>query len=712
MRLILRTILAFLLLAGAATAQDRATLVADSVTVASGATLTASGHVEVYFRGQRLTASLITYDQTTDRLIITGPIRIDDGNGNIFLAEQADLSADLSEGLLVSARLVLNQRLQLAAAQLVRSDGGNLTAMRRVAASSCTICAGNPTPLWEIRAREVIHDAAARQIYFSDASLRFYGVPILYLPTLRVPDPTMDRATGFLMPKLRSTTALGTGLKLPYFITLGSSRDLTVTPYFTLQGNRTVELRYRQAFASGDIVIEGAATRDTLGPDNPRGYVQTKGTFDLGAGYTLGFNGVSVSDPAYLLDYGVTEVDRLSSQIAVTKVQRDLSFSARLIGFQSIRAGDKNSTLPTTVTDLSYERRIEPGVLGGVAGVRLETHSDYRSASSGADNNGDGVADGRDLERISLSFDWRRNWTTANGLAISTLATGATDIYSIVQDNAFAGNPRRVSGAVALELRWPLVKSGQNGVTQLIEPVVQFVTSTAPDPSIPNGDSTLVEFDEGNLFALDRFPGADAVEAGSRINLGLTYLRDDPDGWTLGATLGRVVRVADPEQFSHASGLSGQTSDWLLAWSIENAGGLALTNRLVLDDALSLTKGELRFDFTNPAIDVSGGYEYLLADATEDRPEPASEIVLKAGRNLTRNWTADLGTRYDLRAKRLARAGLELDFRNECIELTLSLSRRYTSSTSVKPSTDFGLSVELLGFGGGSASGPSRVCRR
>ena len=173
-----------------------------------------------------------------------------------------------------------------------------------------------------------------------------------------------------------------------------------------------------------------------------------------------------------------------------------------------------------------------------------------------------------------------------------------------------------------------------------------------------------------------------------------------------------MVRVADPGQFSHASGLSGQTSDWLLAWSIENAGGLALTNRLVLDDALSLTKGELRFDFTNPAIDVSGGYEYLLADASEDRPEPASEIVLKAGRNLTRNWTADLGTRYDLRAKRLARAGLELDFRNECIELTLSLSRRYTSSTSVKPSTDFGLSVELLGFGGGSASGPSRVCRR
>jgi LPS-assembly protein len=30
----------------------------------------------------------------------------------------------------------------------------------------------------------------------------------------------------------------------------------------------------------------------------------------------------------------------------------------------------------------------------------------------------------------------------------------------------------------------------------------------------------------------------------------------------------------------------------------------------------------------------------------------------------------------------------------------------------VKPSTDFGLSVDLLGFGSGTEPGPSRVCRR
>ena len=712
MRHIFILVAILVVLAQGAVAQDRATLVADNVMITSEDTLIASGHVEVYFRGQRLTASSIEYDQTADRLIISGPIRIEDGNGNVFLAEQADLSADLAEGILVSARLVLNQRLQLAAAELVRADGGNLTAMRRVAASSCTICPGNPTPLWEIRAREVIHDAAARQIYFRDASLRFYGVPVLYLPTLRVPDPTLKRATGFLMPVLRSTTALSTGLKLPYFIILGESRDLTITPYLTFLGNQTVELRYRQAFRNGNLVVEGAATRDDLGPVNPRGYLRASGTFDLGQDYLLAFQGVSVTDPAYLLDYGVTDADRLNSQIALTRTQRDLSLSTRLIGFQSIRDGESNGTLPTTVTDLAYEWRFEPALVGGMAGLRLDGHSDYRSSESPIDNNGDGVADGRDLERVSLALDWRRNWITANGLAIGAMTTLAADAYSIAQDAGFAGTPQRLSGAAGLELRWPLMRSNPDGVLQLFEPILQFVTSTAQDTAIPNGDSTLVEFDEGNLFSLDRYPGADAVEAGSRMNLGVSYLRDDPSGWSFGATVGRVVRLSDLGQFSNASGLAGQKSDWLVAWSLENQDGLALTNRLVIDDTLSLTKGELRFDFANPSIELSGSYQYLLADASEYRQETASEIVLAARRDLTANWSADLSTRYDLRADRLARAGLDLDFRNECIALTLSLSRRYTSSTSVEPSTDFGLSVELLGFGGGSAAGPSRVCRR
>lgn len=714
MRRLLTFVLAALIWApGApAPAQDRATLIADSVSVQSGSVLVAEGHVEVFFQGQHLTASAVTYDQKADRLTITGPIRIDDGKGSVFIAEAADLSADLTEGLLTSARLILSRQLQLTAAEISRSQGGNLTALRSVAASSCTICKGNPTPLWEIRAREVVHDAAAQQIYFSDATLRFFGVPVLYLPMLRVPDPTLKRATGFLFPKLQASTVLGTGFKLPFFIVMGQSRDLTLTPYLTFLGDQTVNFSYRQALAKGDLTINGAVTRDHLLPGEWRGYIGATGSFDLGHEYQLSFDGIAVSDPSYLSDYGISDTDRLLNQFTLGRLQRDLNFSAGLIGLHSIRAGDSNTTLPTAIADLSYERRFSLPLLEGVAALRLDTHGDYRASTFSGDANGDGAADGRDLSRASLSFNWRRNWVTTGGLEISAMTNARLDSYSIAQDAVFDGSPERLSGAAGLELRWPLVKAGPTGRTQMIEPVAQLVLAAQSTANIPNADSTLVEFDEASLFSLDRYPGADAAESGARLNLGISYTLQDPKGWSLGVTMGRVVQADDPGQFSNNSGFQGLKSDWLLAWSLADQDGLRLTNRLVLDDSLSLTKGELRFDVTNRFMTLSGGYEYLLADADEGRTTTASEIMLNAGRDLTPNWSANLSSRYDLRAARLANAGLELDFHNECIDVTLSLSRRYASSTSVRPSTDFGLTVELLGFGGGSKAGPARTCRR
>ncbi|MGL6210172.1 MAG: LPS-assembly protein LptD, partial [Paracoccaceae bacterium] len=85
--------------------------------------------------------------------------------------------------------------------------------------------------------------------------------------------------------------------------------------------------------------------------------------------------------------------------------------------------------------------------------------------------------------------------------------------------------------------------------------------------------------------------------------------------------------------------------------------------------------------------------------------------VLDAAYDFRSAWTANINTRYDLIADRATRAGIGLNFRNECVNLDLSVARRYTSSTSVQATTDFGFSVEFLGIGG-NAKGTARQCRR
>lgn len=709
----LLTLFALLLtLALPAQAQDGATLVSDSLEITGDTRLIADGNVEIFFKGRRLKASRIVFDQATDRLEISGPIVLTEPSGEtLILADQAELAADLSEGILTSARLVLNQQLQLAANRMMRVSG-RYTALQTVTASSCKVCPGDPTPLWEIRARRVVHDEVGRQIYFDRAQFRLAGIPVLYIPRLRMPDPTLKRATGFLMPSIRTTSDLGTGIRVPYFIVLGKSADLTLTPYLTARQSQTLGLRYRQAFATGLITLDGSLSRDDLLPGKTRGYLRARGDFTLPERFLLSFDGQTVTDPAYMLDYGLGNTDRLDSRVEIKRTRRNEHISARIISFQSLRDDEDNTTIPTVIADLTFHRRFSLGPLGGEGGLRLQTHNHRRSSLSPVDGNGDGIADGRDVGRVSARIDWRRSLFLPMGIEGTVLGEFTADAYTIADDAIFAGNTSRTHGTVGVELRWPWVKTEASGATQVIEPVVQLLYASSDAESLPNEDSVLVEFDEGNLFALDRFPGSDAVERGPRANLGISWTRFDPKGWSMGVTLGRVYREADLGQFGAGSGLAGATSDWLASATFTLADSLALSGRLVLDDDFGVTKAEARVTVSTPKTALSSSMIWAVADPLENRPDPTQEITFDARRKITPNWTAKASGRYDFQGDQGTLAGLGLEFLNECVRFDVSLSRRFTSSTSVTPTTDFGLSLDLVGFGGGVTGGPARSCRQ
>ena len=246
-----------------------------------------------YVRAE-LTYGKIEYDRASGALNITGPIRLTDPDGDIVVyADAAMLDADLRNGILTSARLVIDQQLQMASTHIRRVDG-RYTQLSKTVTSACQVCESNPVPLWEIRAREVIHDSETRQLYFTGPQFRIAGVPVLYLPHLRLPDPTLDRATGFLIPSLHNSTTLGWGIKVPYFIKMGDHRDLTVAPFLTSE-TRTVDLQYRQAFANGDITANAALTSDDI-EDGMRGYLFVDGKWNLAHGYTLGIDLRATSD--------------------------------------------------------------------------------------------------------------------------------------------------------------------------------------------------------------------------------------------------------------------------------------------------------------------------------------------------------------------------------------------------------------------------------
>ena len=692
-------------------AQDQATLVADRVFLTGDDLLTAEGAVEAFYKDARVKAARIVYDARTETLDITGPISLTDASGTVILADSANLSRDLQNGLLKSARMVMDQQLQLAALEINRIDG-RYTRMDKVVASSCQVCPSNPVPLWEIRARRVVHDQLERQIYFDHAQFRIAGVPVFYLPRLRMPDPTLKRATGFLQPEVRTTSELGPGLKLPYFIALGDHRDLTVTPYAATTRTRTLGLRYRQAFATGTIEANGALSDDDIRPGKTRGYLFLDGTFALPRDFKLGIDLQTVSDPAYLLDYGVTDTDWLTSGVSVERARRNEYAAIGVYHHRSLRPGDDNATLPNLAADLEFERRFSPRYLGGEGRLSFQLHGHRRSSSLAFDANGDGIVDGRDVSRATLSLGWHKSWVMPNGMVFSGATDLTADVYSIAQDVTFSGSVTRFLPQAAVELRWPWVRSSAGGASQVIEPVVQLVVAPDRLHAVPNEDSTVATLDEGNLFSFSRFPGADGRELGNRLNIGLGWTRYDPAGWSLGVTGGRVFRARDLGQFTPGSGLDGRSSDWLVSAQLRTDGGLSVQNRVLFDNGFDVSRNELNFGLARDRYSVDAGYLWMVADPAEGRPTATSELVLDAGWDMANNWRGQLAGRYDFNLQRAARAEIGLSYRSECAVVDLSLSRRFTSSTSVAASTDFNLSVSLVGFGAGSGGSARKSCAR
>lgn len=713
-RRVLACLLALGLSTGVARAQsDDVVLLADQVLVQQGGdTLVAIGNVEALYQGTRMTASTVVYDRTTNTLDIQGPIRITQPNGDVLTATQGELDQGFENGILESARFVLDEQLQIASDRAARVDG-RYTAMRQVAATSCQVCGDDGPPLWAIRASHVVHDAEEQQIYFDDAQLRVLGVPVFYLPRLRLPDPTLERVRGFMIPELKTSSLLGFGIKLPYFIPIGDHADVTLAPYLS-PITRTLEVRYRQAFRNGNITVNGAVSRDTLESGEARGLLFAQGAFDLPRDFRLSFDIEAVTDESYLNDYNSDfKKDRLDSAITLSRTRDDRFFAVGVIHYESLTDGENNATQPTIIGDLRYDRRFFPTRLGGEVRLGVQVHGHFRYSDTDIDGSDkDSVVDGRDVARANLDLSWRDRWTLPGGVRAGVVTQIWADRFLVDQDADADGNYTEVTPAASVELRWPLARQTATGAKVLLEPIAQVGWVGGERSDVPNDESTRVEFDEGNLLALSRFPAPDRRERGLLGAAGLRWMRDDPEGWRASLTLGRVWRDELDSTFSRSSGLDSGLSDWLVAGQFAHKNGLQLLARGLYDtEQTRFTKAEMRANLSGPAYSLGASYILLTTDPLEDRDDAQSQWRLNGRYNIDRNWTATGNTRYDIAEGQFLKAGVGAEYRNECVAVDFSVSRSFASSTNLEPSTDFGLTVALTGFStGGSGKEYRRSC--
>ncbi len=649
----------------------------------------ANGHVEIDYGGRILMADRVAYDQTTDKMSADGHVSVMAQNGDVAFANHVELTDKMRDGALSGFAALIGKNGRLVASSAHRTAGVQTTAYH-AAYTPCKICRerGDRTPVWAVKAYRIIYDEARHKVEFKNATLEFFGVPVFYTPYYSTPDPTVRHASGILIPEIGSSSSIGYFVKLPVYVALSDSNDLTITPFATTRGGEVLELEYRQRWNNGGMWFQSSAALNPngglLGNVN-QGYGHLFGTGDWNISNTwrTGYDIQLTSNDTYLKRYDISQLDRLVNDVFVEGIRGRSRFALTGYYFQGLRATDDSRVIPYALPLIEYTYIPEHKVLYGQFRLDVNSASLYRQAEVPGLPNAD--------QRLTAEARYRLPFMTDAGQLITFLADARGDVYHVGHFLPGVTKPGefvwRGSPYAAVDWRWPFV-AGSGKRAFVIEPIVQAIWAPygGNPTSLPNEDTTSFEFGDNNLFSFDRLPGYDLVESGPRANVGVRADAYFPGG-TVEALLGQVLRLKPDPIFAADSGLGGTTSDIVGRVSIKFPPYIDLTHRIDIDRADgSVRRNEVYLTgiFGRSSLQVS--YLRLAAQPSQGL-SAREEINAQATIGLFDHWEVFAAGRRDLLGGQMLDDEFGFGYEDECLGIALAYRRRYTTDRDLPRST-------------------------
>ena len=679
--------------------------------------VTARGDVEIRYRGRTLRAGQVIYDIKSGVITARDKVVIIDPSGAVSFADVMILDEDLRAGVAqgFSARLANNVKIAAATA-VRRSDTVN--ELNKAIYTPCEICASDPArpPTWSIRADKVVEDRGKQIIYYRNAVIEMFGVPIFYTPVFWHPDPSAERKSGLLPPTIVASERRGLSYEQPYALIISPSEDLVISPQLNTSVNPFVNFQWRKRFENGQINARAGYTYehdldgdgDRIGDQTSRSYILADGAFDLGEHWRWGFAAERTSDDLLFDKYDINDVyaqrglvasddKRLTSQIFALRQDERSYFSIAAISIQGLRPDDNDRTFPTIAPLIEGYWEPAAPVFGGRLRVRGRAVGLTREQSQFVASQ-----PGTDSQRASAGVDWRRTFTFDSGLRLSPFAEARADLFAVSDlpppNLGQSDTVTRAVGVVGFDASYPVYRRDGDR-TVILEPLLQVALSpdTRTQPLVANEGSSVLEFDETNLLRADKFPGFDLYEGGQRVNVGAraTVLHDD--GRAVSLLVGRSFRAEPDPQFPKRSGLQPTSSDWIVAAEGTPVRGFNFFTRARFDPKnWDLQRVELGM---NVDFDRAQGFVRYLRDNQDITGVQREDLDFAGEVMIAGNWGVTFAGVRDVESDVWRRQEVGALYRDDCLDLAVVWVHEETYNRSLGPSDSVILRLTLATLG-------------
>ncbi len=642
-------------------------------------TVTARGRVEAWQGDRVLRADRFTYNRNTGVATAEGNVVLIEADGQVLFADRAELSGGMRDAALEGIRGLLAANARVAAAGARRTDG-RVTDLARVVYSPCNLCTEDPDrpPLWQLRARIASLHQDEQRIRYRDAAVEFGGWPLIWTPYLSHAAPDAPRVTGFLSPTFGYTDLLGGFVSQPLYWAIDEQSDALLTAQLSTVQTGNLGLGYRRRFNSGIVTLDssvGNLQGDKVDVEGLGWHVFLNGTFALDDTWRAGFGVNRTSSRDYLRTWRYGSPQLLTSNAFLEGfwgIEGYARFDSRL--YQSVINRTGTGQIPF-VLPFGYAEWVFPTDRAG-GRFTLDTQAYSLLRDAGTDSRRVGTRLGYELPIMgSQGQIW-----TLRGRA-DLLAGHVSELNEPPFNGPSGADGSWVSGNVraAVDWRWPLMRPAGEWGAQVIEPRVQVVTgpATGLQSAIPPEDSLDLEFTDANLFALNRFPGRDRQEGGTRVDAALRSAWLFPNGGQVEGLVGRSFRTTEDAVFPVGSGLENRASDWVARARLAPVPWFEVLGRTRLDgEGLEPNLWDVSGTLFAGRFSVTAGY--LGSDPPPNGSYPKRDEWSLGGQlRLTENWRMGGFGRYDFSRNEPVSAAASLAYEDECLVFETLFARRW-----------------------------------
>ncbi len=681
--------------------------------------VTATGDVRMARSGDKLRADKVVWNRTTGKVVATGSIAITNPGGDIAYGDSIELTDSLKDGMVDNMLVVLERGGRLAARKGTRFPDEKIE-LEDAAYTPCAVTTskGCPKePSWKITAVRVTYRPDKERIYYKGAQINLFGLPTIPLPAFSHPVGG-NSDSGLLSPDFRYSRTNGLEYAQPYYFRLAPNRGLTLTPRVFTNALPLLKADYSALDTKGAFRVIGYGTysrrSDDLDTFNPtdttvafRGYLDGVARYQFDPNWSASASIRLASDRTFLRRYDISYDDRLRSTARLERIDAKSYFGITGWAVQTVRVNDRQGLQPVAFPEIDYRRRMNDGLLGGTLSLQANTLALTRS-------------DGQDTQRGFVSARWDLRKLTRWGQEVTFTAFGRGDVYhtsdtlatAVIPYRGKEGWQSRAIGAVAVDVKWPLIGKFLGG-TQRITPRVQMVASPhLKNFDIPNEDARAVDLEDSNLFALNRFPGYDRIDDGTRFTYGLDYALDLP-GVAISTNIGQSYRLGTRSDiFPNGTGLDDRFSDYVGRTEVRFRDLVSVTHRYRLDkDNFAVRRNELDATIGSRSTYLLLGYIRLNRNISVTEDLQDREEVRVAGRvQFARFWSVFGSSLIDLTDREEdplsvsdgftpLRHRLGVAYEDDCLRLGMTWKHDYQTTGDARAGNGFLLSLAFKNLG-------------